>query len=45
MFLNTERIIEIPYEDVSLEEVIYLMGHHDGERYCDCDKKMVVMVE
>lgn len=45
MFLNDGRLIEIPYNDISLEEAIYMMEHHDGERYCDCDKKMLVMVE
>lgn len=45
MFLNDGRLIEIPYSEISLEEANYLMEHHDGEAYCDADKRMVVMIE
>lgn len=44
MFEN-KRLIEIPYSDISLEEAIYRMEHHKGEKYCDCDRQMLVMVE
>lgn len=43
--LKVNRYITIPYESVTLEEAIYLMEHHDGECYCDCDRKEIVMVE
>ena len=45
MFLNDGRLIEIPYDKITLEEAIYRMESHDGEAFCDCDKKMVVMIE
>ena len=43
--LKAERLITIPYDTVILEEDIYLMGHHDGECWCDYDRKEIVMVK
>lgn len=40
-----KRRIEIKYGDITLEEAIYRMSHHDGERWCDANRQMVVMVE
>lgn len=42
---KVDRFIIIPYDTVTLEEAFYLMEHHDGECWCDCDKKAIVMVE
>ena len=40
-----ERVVETPWEGLTLEEAVHLMEKHDGECYIDGDRETVVMVE
>ena len=42
---ENERMIEIPWERLTLGEAVHLMGNHDGETWIDGDRETVVMVE
>ena len=42
---ENERVVEIPWDSVTLEEAVYLMANHDGETWIDGDRETVVMVE
>ena len=42
---ENERVIEIPWDSVTLEEAIYLMANHDRESFIDGDKKCIIIKE
>jgi len=42
---KSERVVEIGWEKVTLEEAVYLMGSHDGECHIDGDNRTVVLTE
>ena len=42
---ESERVIEIPWERLTLKEAVYLMENHDGECHIDGDRRTVVMAE
>ena len=41
---ENERVVEIPWENLTLQEAVYLMANHDGETWIDGDRETVVMV-
>lgn len=43
--MKNERRVEIPYEEISLEEAVWRLKVHEGEGWFDADKQMVVMIE
>jgi len=40
-----KRQIVIPYAEMTVEEAVWRMNHHDGECYCDADLQAVVLIE
>ena len=42
---KNERVVEIPWERVTLQEAVDLMANHDGNCWIDGDRETVVMVE
>lgn len=43
--MSEQRVIEIPYSAITLEEAVYLLQTHDGERRLDADKQAMIMTE
>ena len=42
---KNQRVVEIPWERVTLEEAVYLMANHDGNCWVDGDRETVVIAE
>ena len=42
---ENQRVVEIPWEGLTLEEVVYLMANHDGNCWVDGDRETVVMTK
>lgn len=43
--MNEQRVVEIQYSTITLEEAVYMLQTHDGESWLDADKQALVMVE
>lgn len=42
---ENQRVVEIGWDKLTLEEAVYLMENHDGECWVDGDMRTIVMEE